>query len=79
MILKKGDKIRETKSNSNEMFKNTTANSTLVFEVEKVNAKTYGLKCIDGYLKGMRCKMYKDAQEVSKDVYGTITKYEIIA
>ena len=79
MILSKGDKIRETKSNSNPMFENTTANSTLVYEVVRVNAKTYGLKCISGYMKGMGCNLLKSAPAESTDIYGTTTRREIIA
>lgn len=79
MTLKKGDKIRETKSNANPIFKNTTANSTLIYEVVRVNAKTYGLKCVEGYMRGTGCNLHKDAPEVSTDIYGTTTRREIIA
>lgn len=79
MTLKKGDKIRETTSNTNPMFRDTTANRTLVYEVVRVNPKTYGLKCIEGYMKGTGCNLLKSAPEVSTDIYGTTTRREIIA
>lgn len=79
MELIKGMKIKQTKSNKDEMFKNTCANSVLVFEVEKVNRKTYGLKCIEGYMKNVRCTLSKSFKISSVDVYGTVTKWEVIA
>ena len=42
MILSKGDKIRETKSNSNPMFENTTANSTLLKSAPAESTDIYG-------------------------------------
>ena len=79
MKLKKGMKIKETKVNENEMFKNTTANSTLVYEVVRVNKKTYELKCVEGFMQGSGCKIQKDFKEEYKDVYGTVTKWELVA
>ena len=79
MELTKGMKIRQTRENKNPLFANTTANETLVFEVTRVNKKTYGLKCIEGYMKNMQCKLLKDFGVTSKDEYGTITKWEIVA
>lgn len=79
MTLTKGNIIKETKTNADPMFANTTANSSVVYEVVRVNAKTYGLKCISGYLKGMSVNLMKNAPEVSVDIYGTVTRREIIA
>ena len=79
MTLTKGMKIKQTKVNENEMFKNTTANSTLVYEVVRVNKKTYELKCVEGFMKGGGCKIQKDFNEEYKDVYGTVTKWELVA
>ena len=79
MTLTKGMKIRQTKVNTNEMFKNTIANSELVYEVTRVNQKTYGLKCVEGFMKGTGCNLLKTFKEESKDVYGTITKWEVVA
>lgn len=79
MELTKGMKIRKTKENKNPMFTSTTANGSLTYEVTKVNKKTYGLKCIEGYMKNTECKLLKDFPEESVDVYGTTTKWEIIA
>lgn len=79
MTLTKGNIIKETKTNTDPMFANTTANSSVVYEVVRVNAKTYGLKCISGYLKGMGVNLMKNAPEVSVDIYGTVTRREIIA
>lgn len=41
MKLEKGMKIRQTKLTVNPMLKNTTWNEELVFEVLKVNKKSY--------------------------------------
>ena len=79
MTLTKGMKIRETKVNKNNMFANTTANSVLIYEVVKVNKNTYGIKCVEGYMKGTESKICKDFMEESKDVYGTITRWEVVA
>lgn len=79
MTLTKGMKIKQTKVNENEMFKNTTANSTLVYEVVKVNKKTYELKCVEGFMQGSGCKIQKDFKTEYKDVYGTVTKWELVA
>lgn len=79
MTLTKGMKIRQTKLNTNEMFRNTVANSVLVYEVTRVNQNTYGLKCVEGFMKGTGCKIPKTFKEESKDVYGTITKWELVA
>lgn len=79
MELTKGMKIRQTKENKNPLFANTIANSTLVYEVTKVNKKTYGLKCVEGYMKNTECKLVKDFKESYTDVYGTVTRWEIVA
>jgi len=76
MELVKGSIIKETKRNDREEFKSTTANTVLLYEVKRVNPKTYTLKCIDGYMKGTECKIAKDFQEERTDVYGTVTKWE---
>ena len=51
MTLNKGDIIKEVKSNSKKGFENTTANATLTYRVDRVNARTYTLTCIEGYMK----------------------------
>ena len=79
MTLTKGMKIRKTTVNQNNMFANTTANSVLVYEVVKVNRNTYGIKCVEGYMNGSESKLCKDFPEEIKDVYGTITRWEIVA
>lgn len=78
MTLTKGMKIKMTKTNTNKQFENTCANSELVYVVERVNAKTYSLKCVEGYMKNTGCKLVKDFKELSRDVYGTITRWEVI-
>ena len=79
MTLTKGMKIKQTKVNGNEMFKNSTANSVLVYEVVKVNKKTYELKCVEGFMQGSGCKIQKDFKTEYEDVYGTVTKWELVA
>ncbi len=79
MTLAKGMKIKKTKVNQNHMFIDTTANSILIYEVTKVNKNTYGIKCVEGYMEGTESKLVKDFVEESKDVYGTITRWEVIA
>lgn len=78
MILKKGDIIKQIKTNPGELFKDTTANGELTYEVTRVNSKTYGLKCIEGYMKGTGCKLLKEFREEHTDVYGTVTKWELV-
>lgn len=78
MELTKGMKIRQVKENKNPMFENTVANSVLVYEVTRVNKKTYGLKCIEGYMKNTCCNLLKDCKVESVDIYGTITRWEIV-
>ena len=73
MELYKGDTIKEVKTNTGFGMENTVANSTLLWEVVRVNKKTYGLKCIDGYMKGCCANLCKDFKEQSTDVYGTVT------
>lgn len=75
MELVKGNIIKQIKRNDNPLFKDTTANGVLTYEVARVNKTTYSLKCIDGYMKGTECKLVKSFKEESTDVYGTITKW----
>ena len=79
MTLTKGMKIKETKQNTNPMFENTIANSSLVYEVVKVNKKTYQLKCVEGYMKNTECKIAKDFKEEYVDIYGTRTTWKVVA
>ena len=79
MTLTKGMRIKETRENANKLFENTVANSCLVYEVVTVNHKTYTLKCVDGFMKGTGCKLSKEFKEEYKDVYGTITRWEVVA
>lgn len=79
MKLTKGMKIRKTNTNAGEIFQNTCANSVLVYEVVRVNPKTYSLKCIEGYLQGCGCNLSKDFRDEYLDIYGTTIKWEIIA
>lgn len=78
MELMKGILIKQTKENKNPSFTNTTANGVLVYEVIRVNKKTYSLKCVEGYMKNTECKLSKDFAPTRVDEYGTITKWEII-
>lgn len=79
MELTKGMIIKQTKENKDPIFTNTTANGVLVYEVTRVNKKTYGLKCIDGYMKNTECKLLKDFSPIRVDEYGTTIKWEIVA
>ena len=78
MTLTKGSIIKQVKTNKDEMFKDTTANSELVYEVTRVNKTTYTLKCIEGYMKGSGCKLVKNFKQTSVDVYGTTTEWIIL-
>lgn len=78
MTLKKGDIIRETTRNDREGFENTAANSELIYQVVRINPKTYGLKCIGGYLEGTGCNLRKDAPDTTIDIWGTIRTRELI-
>ena len=79
MKIAKGTKIRQTRENANEMFKNTTANGVLVYEVTRVNKTSYTLKCVEGYMKGTGCYLGKDFKNESVDIYGTVTRWEVVA
>lgn len=78
MILKKGDIIKQIKTNPGELFKDTTANGELTYQVTRVNPKTYGLKCIAGYMKGSGCNLIKGFREEHTDIYGTVTRWVLI-
>lgn len=78
MELTKGMLIKQTKENKNPSFTNTTANGVLVYEVIRVNKKTYSLKCVEGYMKNTECKLSKDFAPTRVDEYGTITKWEVL-
>lgn len=75
MTLKKGDIIKQVKSNPDKLFENTTANGTLTYRVDRVNPKTYTLTCIEGYMKNSGCYLHKGFKEKNVDVYGTTTEY----
>lgn len=76
MNLVKGSIVKQTRVNNNSEFKGTCANSILIYEVVRVNKKTYGLKCVEGYRKGTGCNLLKVCPEKSVDVYGTVTTWE---
>ena len=81
MTLTKGMKIKQTKVNENEMFKNTTANSTLVYEVVRVNKKTYELRkeMGDGIFFRMLQSYYKIGymkEVTTKDFISLIKVYD---
>ena len=78
MELVKGNIIKEINTNPGVLFKDTIANSELTYKVTKVNKKTYGLVCIEGYMEGSEQKLLKDFKEESIDVYGTIRKWVLI-
>ena len=77
MELTKGSIITQTRSNSNPIFANTTANRTLVYKIVKVNRKTYELECIEGYMKGSHCRMVKNFKNTYTDEYGTVTTISV--
>lgn len=78
-MLKKGDKVKQIKTNLDEYCRNTTANSELTWEVVKVNKKTYSMKCVDGYMKNCECNLNKEFYEKGgtfRDLYfGTVTRW----
>ena len=78
MEIKKGTIIRQTKTNEDPIFKDTTANAVLEFVVKRVNPKTYGLKCIKGYFEGCGLNLRKDFKETYVDIYGTKTTWEVV-
>ena len=78
MEIKKGTIIRQTKTNEDPIFKDTTANAVLEFVVKRVNPKTYGLECIEGYYKGCGLNLRKDFKETYVDIYGTKTTWEVV-
>lgn len=78
MNLTKGMIIKQVKANTGKDFEGTIANGVLVYEVTRVNKKTYSLKCIEGYMKGTECKLIKGFKEYSVDIYGTSTTWEVV-
>lgn len=76
MKIEKGTIIKRTRTNSNPHCE--SANTASTFMVERVNKTTYSIKCIGGYMAGTCCKMTKGFAAESTDIYGTVTKYEII-
>lgn len=78
MTLTKGDIIKKVTTNADEKLKDTVANSELVYEVTRVNKSTYTLKCIEGFMKGSGCKLIKDFNQTSVDMYGTKTEWIIL-
>lgn len=78
MELVKGNIIKQIKRNDNPLFASTTANGELTYKVTRVNAKSYTLECIGGYMKGTGCKLLKSFREEYTDEYGTVTKWEKI-
>ena len=75
MTLTKGNIIKKVTTNTDERLKDTVANSELVYEVTRVNKSTYTLKCIEGFMKGSGCKLVKNFNKTSVDVYGTKTEW----
>ena len=72
MTLTKGTIIRVIKTNE----KIEEANQTYDMVITRVNKNTYTL---NGITYSWGCKLLKDAlTKTYKDVYGTITKYEVI-
>ena len=78
MEIKKGTIMRQTKTNENPIFKDTTDNADLEFVVKRVNPKTYSLKCIKGYFEGCGLNLRKDFKETYVDIYGTKTTWEVV-
>lgn len=75
MTLTKGSIIKKVTTNADERLKGTVANSELVYEVTRVNKSTYTLKCIEGFMKGSGCKLIKNFNHTTIDVYGTKTEW----
>ena len=74
--LIKGDIIKKIRSNKNPLCE--SENYELIYEVVRVNRNTYGLKCIEGFMKGSGCKLVKDFKDKYIDEYGTVTEWIIL-
>ena len=73
MELTKGTIIRVVKTND----KIEEANDSYEMVVTRVNKNTYTL---NGITYSWGCKLVKEAlTKTYKDIYGTITKYEVVA
>ena len=77
MKLEKGNIIKRTRTNNRPHCESANTESTFI--VERVNKTSYTVKFIDGYMKNTGCKIAKDFAEESVDMYGTVTRYEIVA
>lgn len=75
MTLTKGTIIKQVKTNDRKGFEDTIANSELTYEITRVNKTTYTLKCIEGFMKGSGCKLVKNFNQTSVDMYGTKTEW----
>lgn len=77
MKLEKGNIIKKTRTNTRPHCE--AANTELIYTVKRVNKTSYSIKCIEGYMKNTGCKLAKDFATESTDMYGTVTRYEIVA
>ena len=77
MKLEKGNLIKKTRTNTHPHCE--AANTELLYVVERVNKNSYSIKCIEGFMKNTQTKLAKDFAAESIDVYGTVTRYEIVA
>lgn len=77
MKLEKGNIIKKTRTNNRPCCE--SANTELLYVVERVNKNSYSIKCIEGFMKNTQTKLAKDFTTESIDMYGTVTRYEIVA
>ena len=77
MKLEKGNIIKKTHTNNRPNCE--SANTELIYIVERVNKNSYSIKCIEGFMKNTQTKLAKSFAAESIDMYGTITRYEIVA
>ncbi len=76
MKLEKGNIIKKTRTNNRPHCE--SANTEQLYVVERVNKNSYSIKCIEGFMKNTQIKLAKDFATERIDMYGTITRYEIV-
>lgn len=75
MTITKGTRLVMTRKSTDKYFADMRPiNDTLVYEVTKVNSKTYSIKCVEGYMKGTGAKLLKSVVlgKTTSDEYGTM-------
>ena len=72
MTLNKGDYLVKSQRLISDHEK---IRKDLIYQITRVNRKSYTLKCIRGYMSGTECKLVKDFCMIRVDGYGVETRW----